>query len=129
MDGMPAVFVLGWYYLVALTRRFPKSSANSREDRQRFFCPSLKKCEDMQVKNWRFRKLILFWMIALVQVCIVLSILTKPFPIKPESNGFFVIVTTVMMIAESALITSVAMLVITWKWLHARIKDETRRSS
>ena len=74
----------------------------------------------MRIKNRPYRKLIRFWIVEIVQVWIVLSILTKPFPIRPESNGYFVIVTTVMMLTESALVTSVAMFIITWKWLHAR---------
>jgi hypothetical protein len=79
----------------------------------------------MQVKNWTLRKLILFWIVAIAQLWIVISIRRKPFPLKPESNAYFVIVCTVLMLGESALITSVAMLVATWKWLHARKKAET----
>lgn len=77
----------------------------------------------MRVENWPFRKLTLFWVAAIAQVGIVLTLLTKPFPIQPESKGFFVIVTTVMMITESALITTVAMFVVTWKWFHVRKKE------
>jgi hypothetical protein len=83
----------------------------------------------MQVKNWTLRKLILFWIVAVAQVWIVISILTKPFPLKPESNGYWVIVCTVLMLGEFGLITSVAMLAVTWKWLQARKKGETLRSS
>jgi hypothetical protein len=78
----------------------------------------------MQVKNWRLRKLILFWIVAVAQVWIVISILTKPFPLKPESNGYWVIFFTVLMLGEFALSTSVAMLAVTWKWLHARKKGK-----
>ena len=77
----------------------------------------------MQVKSWPFQKLILFWIVAMAQVWIVLSLLTKPFPIQPESRGYFVMVTTVLMIAESALVTSAATFGVTWKWLHAK-KDK-----
>jgi hypothetical protein len=79
----------------------------------------------MRIENWSFRKLILFWVVAIAQVAIVLAILFKPFPIKPESYGFFVIVTTALMIAESALVTSIAMLVVSWKWLRARQRDRS----
>src|SRR5262249_27931042 len=83
----------------------------------------------MQVKNWPFRKLVLFWIVAIAQVWILLTILAKPFPIRPESNGYFAIVTTVVMLAESALVTSVAMFVITWKWLHGRKKVRMPQTS
>jgi hypothetical protein len=79
----------------------------------------------MRIENWSFRKLILFWVVAIAQVAIVLAILFKPFPIKPESYGFFVIVTTALMIAESALVTSIAMLVVSWKWLRTRQRDRS----
>jgi hypothetical protein len=83
----------------------------------------------MHVKNWTLRKLILFWIVAVAQVWIVISILTKPFPLKPEANGYWVIVCTVLMLGEFALIISVAMLAVTWKWLQARKMGETLRSS
>jgi hypothetical protein len=74
----------------------------------------------MPIKKWSLRKLILLWIIAIGQVWILVDILTRPFPVRPESKAYLVVVTTVMMIAESAVVMSVAMLVFTWKWLHAR---------
>ena len=74
----------------------------------------------MPVKNWPVHKLTLLWILTIAQVWIVIHILTRLFPVRSESKGYLVVVTTVMMIAESALVMSIGMVVITWKWLHAK---------
>jgi hypothetical protein len=42
-------------------------------------------------------------------------------PLKPDSQAFFFVLFNIMMIVEAAAVTLVVLMIMTWKWLKARM--------
>ena len=69
-----------------------------------------------RIKYWRWRRLASLWLIAVFQIWIAYYLVTHPLPVNPTSPDSCLVITTIMMIVESAIVGTLALIVVSWKW-------------
>jgi hypothetical protein len=69
-----------------------------------------------RIKYWRWNTLAALWLIAVFQTWIAFHLVTLPLPVKETSSDYYLVITTIMMIVESAIVATLALIVVSWKW-------------
>jgi hypothetical protein len=67
-----------------------------------------------RIKHWRWRRLAALWLVAAFQVWIAYRLVTQPFPVEPSTSDYCLVITTIMMIVESAIVGTLALIVVSW---------------
>ena len=73
-----------------------------------------------RIKYWRWRRLAALWLVAVFQIWIAYRLVTQPLPVKPSSSDYCLVIVTIMMIVESAIVGTVALIVVSWKWFKSK---------
>ena len=70
-----------------------------------------------RIKYWRWNTFAALWLIAAFQIWIAYHLVTQPLPVESTSYDYCLVIAAIMMIVGTAIIGTVALIVVSWKWL------------